>query len=93
MIQGQKKTIYQRALENFGGTHQIRKTAEEAAELIVVLLHHLDGKVTNEEVASEIADVEIMCAQMRIIFGQDLVDRVKMEKIHRLGKRIQGGTD
>jgi hypothetical protein len=41
-------------------------------------------------VLEEIADVEIMCEQMRIIFGSDTIDIVKKKKLERLQRLLTG---
>jgi len=66
------KKLYQEALEAFGKTHQILMLFEEIGELQQAInkrLRGIDTDLTNLE--EEIADVEIMLEQMRIIFGID----------------------
>jgi hypothetical protein len=82
--------VYRAAVRHFGETNQIRKTLEELAELSVALHHWLDGRGNAAEVCGEIADVEIMCAQMRIVFGSDKVDAAKVKKLDRLVRRMGG---
>ncbi len=84
--------IYRKAICHFGSNPQIRQTQEECGELIVALSHLSRGRATQEEVASEIADVEIMMAQMRIVVGDDLVEAAKAEKLERL-RGVLEGTD
>ena len=78
------KTVYEKAMEEFGENAQALKAIEELGELIVAITQYGFGKCSLQDVASEIADVEIMCSQLRIMFGNDLVDRVKEEKLDRL---------
>lgn len=75
--------IYRQAVQKFGHRNQIKKTIEECTELSLALQHYQDGKVTAQEVATEIADVEIMVSQMREIFGS-IVDAEKLKKLNRL---------
>ena len=81
----------------FGEKNQLIKAIEELSELQkelckVVLTPDLTIKATNE-VIDELADVEIMCAQLRHIFGiYDQVDERKVFKIERLVKRINETT-
>lgn len=77
-------TIYAMALEQFGARDRMLKTVEECGELITALMHALDGRGTPEEVASEIADVQIMCEQMALVYGPELVAAQKREKLARL---------
>ena len=77
----------------FGEKNQLIKAIEEMSELQkelckVVLTPNLTIKAT-DEVIDELADVEIMCDQLRHIFGiSEQVDERKIFKIERLKKRI-----
>ena len=77
----------------FGEKNQLIKAIEEMSELQkelckVVLTPNLTIKPT-DEIIDELADVEIMCAQLRHIFGiSEQVDERKIFKIERLKKRI-----
>ena len=84
-----EKELYQKAAELWGIEAQIRQAVEECAEMITVLCHKDRGKVHWEDVAKEIADVEIMCSQLREIIGSDIVDRCKKEQLARLEKEIE----
>lgn len=79
-----EKKLYDAALQKWGAESQIEQTVEECAELIVALKHWPRGKANASNVASELADVEIMCGQMRILLGDILVDEAKSEKLDRL---------
>lgn len=83
-------TIYQQAIDKWGVPAQVNQAIEECSELILVLRHYDRGKATLEDVASEIADVEIMCAQLRCVFGQFFVDNAKMGKLKRLEGILNG---
>ena len=77
----------------FGEKNQLIKAIEELSELQkelckVVLTPNLTIKAT-DEVIDELADVEIMCTQLRHIFGiSEQVDKRKEFKIERLKQRI-----
>ena len=77
----------------FGEKNQLIKAIEEMSELQkelckVVLTPILTIKPT-DEIVDELADVEIMTAQLRHIFQiSDQVDERKIFKIERLKKRI-----
>jgi NTP pyrophosphatase (non-canonical NTP hydrolase) len=83
--------ICNQALSFFGHEAQVRQAQEECAELIVALSHLSRGRETLEEVASEIADVEIMMTQMRVVCGNNLVETAKAEKLSRLRRILEGG--
>ena len=67
------------AVNTFGAPQQMRHTQEECAELIASINHWFRGREgSEEEVAEELADVIIMCAQMCDIF----------EKLDKLDEQI-----
>jgi len=63
---------------HFGEFNQIEKCKEELFELIIALS---DGHVENIE--EEIADVEIMTEQLKIILNLKNIDKIKDSKIKR----------
>lgn len=85
--------ICRAALEAFGAEAQITMVFEEMAELQDVLCKFLRGRVdasTSTHIAEEIADVEIMLRQMKMLFdctGQ--VDGFRWYKLERLAGRIK----
>ena len=84
-----KKDIYKRALKVFGKQNQITMVFEEVAELQKALSKHLRGEDNIDHIAEEIADVEIMLEQMKMLFDvEDRVGQHKGEKINRLNDRI-----
>ncbi len=84
-------TIYQRAVAAWGDNAQFAMAIEECAELIVAINKFWRNKGTMGQIAEEVADVEIMCAQLRVILDdKGLVDHIKKSKLLRLEKRIGG---
>ena len=81
--------IYREAVHWFGAESQTRKAAEECVELSLALLHALDGRANLDNIAEEIADVEIMLAQLRLIYGGQDVDAWKAEKLAALSLKIE----
>ena len=64
--------IMQTALDQWGVNAQVGQTVEECAELIVALQKYvIRKKATTEDILDEIADVEMMLAQMRLVLGID----------------------
>ena len=63
----------QTALDQWGLNAQAGQTIEECAELIVVLQKYINRteRPSVDEILDEIADVEMMLAQMRLVFGID----------------------
>ena len=88
-------TVYQQALDHFGATNQIGQTIGEMAELTDKLIKRtLQGRGDDAGICEEIADVEIMLAQLRLIFDptSTVVCDWKLRKIERLLGRIKGET-
>jgi ubiquinone biosynthesis protein UbiJ len=84
-----KKKVYSRAINTYGTTAQVIMVFEEMAELQKELSKHLRGKENRTEIAEEIADVEIMLEQMKLIYDtEDEVEKVKKHKIQRLAERL-----
>lgn len=73
----------------YGLEQQLRQTQEECAELIVAISKAFRGEGYND-VTNEIADVEIMCEQIKYILSvSKAVDKVKQSKIERQLKRTE----
>jgi hypothetical protein len=88
-----EKYIYESALSLWGEEAQLKMAIEEMAELIVKLVKLGRFKNGSEisQVIEEIADVEIMMAQLRLIFGGDSIDEVKKRKLARLFELVRNG--
>lgn len=80
--------INQRAIRTFGEENQINMAIEELSELLTAICHYRRKKTNEFQVCTEIADVMIMCEQLRLIFGSDDVDSEKLKKLLRLDKTI-----
>ena len=78
----------EKAIQHFGIHKQINKAIEEMAELTTELARYQNGVAMNVNIIDEIADVSIVISQLRLIFGQDLVDNRVQEKLHRLESRM-----
>ena len=85
-----KNNLYKDAIAKFGQVMQITMFFEEASELIKELTKELRGKGNRENIAEEIADVEIMLEQLKTIFNNnDLIQEFKIEKLKRLEKILK----
>lgn len=79
--------ILNKAIETYGAENQERVAVEECCELCVAIAHKQRGREHN--LCEEIADVEIMLEQLKIINKCGLlVDKIKKEKIARLKNRV-----
>lgn len=84
------RKLYKEALSVYGSASQVEKTVEECAELIHAIQKSKEGLRTTLKIAAvaeEIADVEIVLAQMRLIFPG--VTEMKTKKLERLRERIE----
>jgi len=86
-----EKDIYKKAIDKWGNMTQVLMAMGECGELIAELNAFFNqGKSTREAVINEIADVEIMCGQLRVMFSDDEVDLQKAKKLERLDGIISG---
>lgn len=76
------------AIKKFGADKQKDKCIEECAELIDALIKNRNGRCSDDDVISEIADVRIMVEQMTIIYGRVKVNKEINFKLRRLLSRI-----
>lgn len=89
------ESIYRRALRHYGDRNQIFKTAEEASELSAAIMRYMGASDIGLRsspllaLVEELADVEIMCQQMRLVFGDQPVDAAKRQKLERLERRLE----
>jgi len=85
-----EKAIYKKAIATWGQGSQIIITFEEMAELQKELCKCLRGETNIGHIAEEIADVEIMLGQMKLLFDiEEMVESYKRHKLARLGERIE----
>lgn len=92
----ENEDIYKKALDHFGHPNQILKCIEECGELIQELAKYysdyrpfggscdLPGNLPYE-----IADVQIMLDQMKLIFGVEEVNLSIAIKVRRLVKKME----
>ena len=86
-----KEELYKIAIETYGDEAQINQGIEEMAELIQAInkFRRNPCDETLKGIEEEIADVEIMLEQYKIIFGATLpVDHIKSNKLQRLAERL-----
>lgn len=84
-------SVMLRALDVFGCDAQMMQTMEECAELTAALSHlkRFRTPEARQEVIEELADVQIMCEQMKMEFDchQEVTAKV-VEKLARLQRRL-----
>jgi len=91
-MQYDRKDILNAAIEKYGRDSQIDIMIEEMSELTKALLKYRRSgylDILRCEIREEVADVQIMIEQMKILFGA--TDRIEAEKIARLFVRLEMG--
>ncbi len=90
-ITKEREIIYREAVSRWGMDAQVNMAIEEMAELISALQHYRREEswghhATVEDIADEIADVEIMMEQLKFMFGIDSLhlDQIKEKKLSRV---------
>lgn len=93
----ERNEILNRAIDTYGVHTQLDMCLEEMAELAKALLKMRRGggdlAVKLASIQEEIADVQIMIDQMRIIFGEESVERAERAKLTRLENRLASEAD
>lgn len=81
--------IMRQAIRTYGADAQEKMLLEEMSELQKEICKHWRGRDNTRAIAEEIADVEIMLDQMKMIFGNEsLVTIFREQKLLRLRDRI-----
>lgn len=75
-------SVCQKAIYTYGAEHQQVKALEELGELSSAIARAIIGGEHNVE--EEIADVEIMLVQLRLMFTAKNIDELKTNKLERL---------
>ena len=91
---GTEIATMQAALDHWGLNAQVGQTIEECAELIVALQKYINRTPNPDaidNITDEIADVEMMLAQMRLVLGiDDNTLRKRIEyKFERLNQYLE----
>lgn len=81
--------IIRTAVFTFGPEKQKMMDMEECSELINALAKEKRGRVKDDDVITEIADVMIMMEQLAVLYGRGLVEAEKSRKLERLEGRIR----
>ena len=88
----ESETVWCDAIEHNGEDMQLNVAVEEMAELTKEIIKYKRGFDNLQQLAEEIADVEIMLEQLKLIFGVHIVVIIEKEKKKdRLRKRLAEG--
>ena len=82
-----RNNLLAHVVASWGRTAQEMMAVEECSELIKALCKIPRGG-SDEDVIDEIADVQIMIDQLKIIYGEPAVKAVEEKKLERLEKRL-----
>lgn len=81
------------AITEYGIDAQTKMAVEEMSELTKELCKSWRGKDNADHIAEEIADVEIMLAQLKMIYGiAGKVAWYREAKLNRLRERLEGNA-
>lgn len=84
-----RRNTYSAAVRIYGKQSQLIMAMEEMSELTKELSKNIRGENNVSAISEEIADVEIMLEQLKVIYGNRAeVDRVRGEKLERLFIRL-----
>ncbi len=86
--------LYSRAVNTFGETSRLILAIEEMSELTKELSKYIRGRQNIGGICEEMADVEIMLEQLKIVFrNRAAVDYHRSQKLQRLGDKLNGNHD
>lgn len=89
-----KNKIISTALHGYGVDKQRIKCIEELAELQKELCKDANGNGSRFHIVEEIADVEIMLAQMKTHYGISKdTEAIKAQKLRQLAQKLNIGGD
>jgi NTP pyrophosphatase (non-canonical NTP hydrolase) len=89
VILEEERQVYIKALKRFGHAPQKVMFMEEAAELTKELSKSMRGKENIDDICEEIADVQIMLDQLKVMYGE----RECRIKFYEKFKRLEGMLD
>lgn len=86
-----ERSVFKKALDTYGVIPQTFMAMEEMSELQKELCKNQRGKNNRREIAEEIADVEIMIEQMKVLYDvEENVVEIRNAKVARLSRRLEG---
>ena len=83
-------TVYEKAVDKWGKNHQLLVTAEEMGEAIAKISQFVNrGREVEKDLICELADVQIMLNQCKVIYGSELDKCIEL-KLKKLEGYING---
>jgi len=83
------RNLYTKTINKWGEKAQYDQMIEECAELIATLQHFARGKVNEDVVVDELADVFLMVGQLTFMLGEERLMSAVDEKIIKLQALIE----
>ena len=87
-FEGRLSAAITNAVYLWGDNKQLRQLTEECGELVAAVNQYERGRITADQLASEVADVLICLEQARYILGSVKVDAQLVAKLERLELRM-----
>lgn len=89
MRQGEIVALCLEALRKYGAEAQLNQLQEECAEVIQAVNHLKRSKCDEEKLIEEIADVQLMIYQVKLMFGSERLDAKVAEKAQELDRKLK----
>jgi NTP pyrophosphatase (non-canonical NTP hydrolase) len=89
----EKRMLMKKALDTLGEEFQIMLLVEECGELLQAIgkvYRNKHGSIENMQ--EEIADVQLMLDQVKLIYDEDEIDRIMDQKLIRLKTRLENSS-
>lgn len=91
-LKEQDRAVFTDAISAYGAEAQKWVFVGEVGELLDAIADHKRGRATRDNIAEEIADVEIMLEQLKIIYAiEGSVNFWRRKKIMRLAENLSKG--
>lgn len=84
-----ERTIFNKALVEYGISSQKMMAIEECAELTNALAKRSRGRASQADIITELADVSIMVDQLAMFFGEKAFAEERSRKVRRLEERLR----
>ena len=84
---------YKKIADHYGLRRQLWQTVEEMAELTQVICktRRYDMDAVRDHLVEEVADVSVMIDQIVYLLGDNMIAKIREEKINRQLERIKNG--
>jgi NTP pyrophosphatase (non-canonical NTP hydrolase) len=84
---------FKKIADHYGLRRQLWQTVEEMAELTQVICktRRYDMDAVRDHLVEEVADVSIMIDQIVYLLGDNMIAKIREEKINRQLERIKNG--